>query len=109
MRVTWRHGMAGWCRAVRRTGLDRLAYFQQPYPDRVEDQAVGQIAALQVGADRVDRRPDVGHPLPFSPGGHGAAAAGTPARAAPPPLPAFRRSHFPDPPPASLRRPLAST
>jgi hypothetical protein len=32
-------------------GLDRLADFQQPDPDRVEDQAVGQVAALRVGAD----------------------------------------------------------
>lgn len=36
--------------------LDGLADFQQPDPDRVEDQAVGQIPSLQVGADRVDRR-----------------------------------------------------
>jgi hypothetical protein len=31
-------------------GLDGLPDFQQPYRDRVEDQAIGQIAALQVGA-----------------------------------------------------------
>jgi hypothetical protein len=29
-------------------GLDGLADFQQPDPDRVEDQAVGQIPSLQV-------------------------------------------------------------
>src|ERR1700733_9352442 len=97
MRVTWRHGMAGWCRAVRRAGLDRLAYFQQPYPDRVEDQAVGQIAALQVGADRVDRRPDVGQPLPFSPGGHVAAGAGTPARPAHTPAACTSEKSLPGP------------
>ncbi len=40
-------------------GLDGLPDFRQPYPDRVEDRAIGQIAALQVGADRVDRRLDI--------------------------------------------------
>ncbi len=36
-------------------GLDGLADLQQSDPDGVEDQAIGQVAALQVGADRVDR------------------------------------------------------
>jgi hypothetical protein len=43
-------------------GLHSLADFQQPDPDRVEDQAVGQVTALQVGADRVDRGLDIGQP-----------------------------------------------
>jgi hypothetical protein len=36
-------------------GLHGLADLQQADPDRVEDQAVGQVTALQVGAYRVDR------------------------------------------------------
>jgi hypothetical protein len=40
--------------------LDGFADFQQPDPGGVEYQAVGQVAALQVGADRVDRGLDVG-------------------------------------------------
>ena len=50
---------------VIRECLDGLADFQQPDPDGVEYQAVGQVAALQVGADRVDRGLDVGQPLMF--------------------------------------------
>jgi len=34
--------------------------FQQPDPDGVEDQPVGESAALQVRADRVDGGLDVG-------------------------------------------------
>jgi hypothetical protein len=52
-------------------GLDGLADFQQPDPDRVEDQAVRQPSALQVGADRVDRGLDVGQPLPLPVGSQG--------------------------------------
>ena len=35
--------------------FDSLTDLQQSDADRVEDQRVGQIAALQVGTDRVDR------------------------------------------------------
>jgi hypothetical protein len=40
--------------------LDCLADLQQPDPDSIEYQAAGQISALQVGADRIDRDLDVG-------------------------------------------------
>ena len=48
-----------------RQSLHGLSDFQQPDPDRIEDQAIGQIAALQVGADCVDRGLDVGQALLF--------------------------------------------
>ena len=40
--------------------LDGFADFQEPDLGGVEDQAVGQVAALQVGADRVDGGLDAG-------------------------------------------------
>jgi hypothetical protein len=40
--------------------FDGFADFQQADADRVEDQTVGQVAAFQVGADRVDPGLDVG-------------------------------------------------
>lgn len=40
--------------------LDSLTDLQQPDPDSVEYQAVGQVAAPQVGADRINRGLDVG-------------------------------------------------
>ena len=43
--------------------FDSFADFQQADADGVEDQPVGQVAALQVGADRVDRGLDIGQPL----------------------------------------------
>ena len=48
---------------------DRLADFRRPDPDGVEYQAVEQVAALQVRADRIDRRLDVGQSLAL-PVGH---------------------------------------
>jgi hypothetical protein len=41
-------------------GLDSLAGFQQPDPDGVEDQPVGESASLHVRANRVDGGLDVG-------------------------------------------------
>jgi hypothetical protein len=40
--------------------LDRFADLEQADADRVEDHPVGQVAALQVGTDRVDRGLDIG-------------------------------------------------
>src|SRR5215469_6752774 len=45
--------------------LDGLADLQQPDPDGIEYQAVGQVTALQVRADRINRGLDVGQPLAF--------------------------------------------
>src|SRR5262245_57848729 len=45
--------------------LDGLADLQQPDPDSVEYQAVGQVTALQVRADRINRSLDIGQPLAF--------------------------------------------
>jgi hypothetical protein len=45
---------------VIRQCFDSLADLQQADADRVEDQPVGQVSALQVGADRVDRGLDIG-------------------------------------------------
>ena len=40
--------------------LHGFADFQQPDPDRVEYQAVGQVTSLQVGADGIDGGLNVG-------------------------------------------------
>jgi hypothetical protein len=40
--------------------FNSLADLQQADADGVEDQPVGQVATLQVGADRVDRSLDIG-------------------------------------------------
>ncbi len=51
-----RDGWLGGQQIVRQC-FDSFADLQQAEADRVEDQPVGQIAALQVGADRADRGP----------------------------------------------------
>jgi toxin YoeB len=43
--------------------FNSLADLKQADADGVEDQPVGQVATLQVGADRVDRGLDIGQPL----------------------------------------------
>ena len=43
--------------------FNSLADLKQADADGVEDQPVGQVATFQVGADRVDRRLDIGQPL----------------------------------------------
>jgi len=40
--------------------FDSLADLKQADADRVEDQPVRQVPALQVGADRIDRGLDIG-------------------------------------------------
>ena len=42
--------------------LDGFADLQQADADGVEDQAIGQVAALRVGADRINRSLDIGQP-----------------------------------------------
>jgi hypothetical protein len=63
--VICRYGIGGCGQQVVGQCFDGLAGFQQADADRVEDQPVGQVAALQVGADRVDRGLDIGQPLTF--------------------------------------------
>ena len=52
-------------------GLHCFPDFKQSDPDGVEYQTVGQVTSLQVRADGVDRRLNVGQPLLF-PVGHSA-------------------------------------
>jgi len=46
-------------------GRHCLADLKQPDADRVEDQAVRKVAALQMRADRVNGGLDIGQPLAF--------------------------------------------
>ena len=50
---------------VIRQRLNGLADLEQADADRVEDQTVGQVAALQVRVDRIDDSLDIGQPLAF--------------------------------------------
>jgi hypothetical protein len=53
----WKGWFAG--EQLRRDGFDRFADLDEPDPRGVEDQPVIQVAALEMGADGVDRGHDV--------------------------------------------------
>jgi len=65
MRVIWFHGMPGWgVEQFSGQGVEGLTDLELPDPEGVEYQPVGEGAALQMRADRVDGGLDVGQPLP---------------------------------------------
>ncbi len=64
MHAIWAHGMAGLgTEHLGGHSLHGFADFQQPDPDGAKYQAVGHVAALQVGADGIDGCLNVGQSL----------------------------------------------